>query len=184
MKPILGLKNIQLKIDTSNGYYIKELEVDVNINGKNSGFVSLVVVKEPNDMLDDDTPNLDDYLDQYRFEESCLIPSPYDSLIDLEYGESIEPGDLVIINTLFLNKKFRGQGYGSRILAEIIDYANFLGINRIALSPQPIGIRRKEEMYNKKVLSLESWYKKYGFNTYLNDCDGYKYMLFESRNAS
>lgn len=135
-------------------------------------------------MLDGDTPNLDDYLDKYRFEESCLIPSPYDSLIDLEYGKSIEPGDLIVINTIFLNKSFRGKGYGSRILAEIIDYAKLLGINRVALSPQPIGIRRKEETYNEKVLSLESWYKKYGFNTYLNDCDGYKYMLLESRSAS
>lgn len=177
MKTILGLKEKNIKINMSRGYDIKKLHCKINNKEDEYGFVDLIIVKESDNIC-----NLDGYLDQYRFEESYLVPSPFDVLIDLEYGESIEAGDLLYIESICLRENYKNKGYGTKILLEIIDYAKFLNINRIVLSPQPIGFRKEDKLFQQKVLSLEAWYKKYGFNTYLNADDGYKYMVLELEN--
>lgn len=171
MKNLLKLDELILELNSNNKFTVKEINLNIYSENIDIGYVNLIIVKESSSQN-----NLEAYLDQLESEDINANQLKYLKLKDADYGTELESGDLIFIDEIYLKEKYRGKKYGTNILKELISYAKANNINRLVLSPQPIGLNKNDKSFQKRSLTLESWYNKYGFITYSAN-NKFKYMI-------
>ena len=80
-----------------------------------------------------------------------------------------------------IEDEFRGNGIGSKVVEEIIEYAKKHNFKQILLSPQPLDLIRdnnkNEDDFKRKSRRLVNWYSRFGFKEFKNNInDKYSYM--------
>jgi len=86
------------------------------------------------------------------FESSLMSKYPQ---ID-KLGMYIQSNNVLFLSELYIKKKFRGEGYGSNIMRDIIDFADKHNL-AITLVPEP------ESLKKSAVIRLVDFYKRFGF---------------------
>lgn len=172
MNNLLKLNELNIKLNAKNKFIVKDIHLNINIEKATIGYINIIVVKESSY-----ENTLEAYLDQLESNSINANQLNYLKLIDAGYGTKLPSGDLIYIDEIYIEESYRGKKYGTAVLEELISYAKNIGINRLVLTPQPIGLNKSHESFNNKVLELELWYKKYDFKTYSSKNDNFKYML-------
>ena len=71
--------------------------------------------------------------------------------------DSNEGVDYLVLYEIFIPHSFRGKGYGSKLLEQVVVMAKNLGYKRVTVNPEPF-----EKDFPKEILI--KWYQKNGFS--------------------